>query len=199
MPWIISLALAAVLGALLFGGGYLAGGGGGGGTGCAAPDEAFAAFVRGVRPAAERVRGRPRQRQACRGRHPRHVPVRRRGSLLGVHGARAIQPGARRPVRLLQRDRRRDGHPQHGRRRRPRRLHGAQRDVPAGGRSAAGGLAGGASGAAGGRFRARGRRRVGRRNDHGGPDLADPRRVGDRCDPHPRAGRAGALRRHDHP
>ena len=42
VPWIISLALAAVLGALLFGGGYLAGGGGGGGTGCAAPDEAFA-------------------------------------------------------------------------------------------------------------------------------------------------------------
>ena len=44
VPWIISLALAAVLGALLFGGGYLAGGGGGGSTGCAAPDEAFAAL-----------------------------------------------------------------------------------------------------------------------------------------------------------
>ena len=45
VPWIISLALAAVLGALLFGGGYLAGGGGGGGsTGCAAPDESFAAL-----------------------------------------------------------------------------------------------------------------------------------------------------------
>lgn len=42
VPWIISLALAAVLGALLFGGGYLAGGGGGGATGCAAPDDAFA-------------------------------------------------------------------------------------------------------------------------------------------------------------
>jgi carboxyl-terminal processing protease len=44
VPWIISLALAAVLGALLFGGGYLAGGGGGGSTGCAAPDDAFAAM-----------------------------------------------------------------------------------------------------------------------------------------------------------
>ena len=43
MPWIISLALAAVLGALLFGGGYLAGGGAGT-SGCAAPDESFAAF-----------------------------------------------------------------------------------------------------------------------------------------------------------
>ena len=43
MPWIISLALAAVLGALLFGGGYLAGGRGGA-SGCAAPDESFAAF-----------------------------------------------------------------------------------------------------------------------------------------------------------
>ena len=43
MPWIISLALAAVLGAVLFGGGYLAGSRGGT-AGCAAPDEAFAAF-----------------------------------------------------------------------------------------------------------------------------------------------------------
>ncbi len=43
IPWIISLALAAVVGAVLFGGGYLAGGGGAS-TGCAAPDEAFAAF-----------------------------------------------------------------------------------------------------------------------------------------------------------
>ena len=43
VPWIISLALAAVVGALLFVGGYLAGGGSGG-AGCAAPDEAFAAF-----------------------------------------------------------------------------------------------------------------------------------------------------------
>ena len=43
VPWIISLALAAVLGALLFGGGYLAGGSGGG-SGCAAPDESFAAL-----------------------------------------------------------------------------------------------------------------------------------------------------------
>jgi len=43
VPWIISLALAAVLGALLFGGGYLAGGGAGT-SGCAAPDESFAAF-----------------------------------------------------------------------------------------------------------------------------------------------------------
>ena len=43
VPWLISLALAAVLGALLFGGGYLAGGGGGA-SGCAAPDESFAAF-----------------------------------------------------------------------------------------------------------------------------------------------------------
>jgi carboxyl-terminal processing protease len=43
VPWIISLALAAVLGALLFAGGFLAGGSGGS-SGCAAPDEAFAAF-----------------------------------------------------------------------------------------------------------------------------------------------------------
>jgi carboxyl-terminal processing protease len=43
VPWLISLALAAVLGALLFGGGYLAGGGGGA-SGCAAPGESFAAF-----------------------------------------------------------------------------------------------------------------------------------------------------------
>jgi len=43
VPWIISLALAAVVGALLFVGGYLAAGSGGG-SGCAAPDEAFAAF-----------------------------------------------------------------------------------------------------------------------------------------------------------
>jgi len=51
VPWIISLALAAVVGALLFAGGYLAGGGVGGST-CAAPDEAFAAFCE----AYERVR-----------------------------------------------------------------------------------------------------------------------------------------------
>ena len=52
VPWIISLALAAVLGALLFGGGYLAGGGGGGSTGCAAPDIASdrAAPSLGVNP-----------------------------------------------------------------------------------------------------------------------------------------------------
>ena len=43
VPWIISLALAAVVGALLFAAGYLAGGSGTG-SGCAAPDEAFAAF-----------------------------------------------------------------------------------------------------------------------------------------------------------
>jgi carboxyl-terminal processing protease len=43
VPWIISLALAAVLGALLFAGGFLVGGSGAG-TGCATPDEAFAAF-----------------------------------------------------------------------------------------------------------------------------------------------------------
>jgi carboxyl-terminal processing protease len=43
LPWVVSLALAAVVGAVLFLGGYLAGGGGGA-TGCAAPDEAFAAF-----------------------------------------------------------------------------------------------------------------------------------------------------------
>ncbi len=44
MPWIISLALAAVVGALLFAGGYLVGGGATGGTGCAAPHESFEAF-----------------------------------------------------------------------------------------------------------------------------------------------------------
>jgi carboxyl-terminal processing protease len=43
IPWIVSLALAAVVGALLFVGGYLAAGGPGG-QGCAAPDESFAAF-----------------------------------------------------------------------------------------------------------------------------------------------------------
>ena len=43
VPWVISLALAAVVGALLFVGGYLAGGGSGA-AGCAAPDEAFAPF-----------------------------------------------------------------------------------------------------------------------------------------------------------
>ncbi len=43
VPWVISLALAAVVGAVLFVGGYLAGGGTSS-SGCAAPDEAFAAF-----------------------------------------------------------------------------------------------------------------------------------------------------------
>ncbi len=43
VPWLVSLFLAAVVGALLFLGGYLAGGGGGP-TGCAAPTEDFAAF-----------------------------------------------------------------------------------------------------------------------------------------------------------
>jgi carboxyl-terminal processing protease len=43
VPWVISLALAAVVGAVLFIGGFLAGGGAGS-SGCAAPDEAFAAF-----------------------------------------------------------------------------------------------------------------------------------------------------------
>jgi len=44
VPWIISLALAAVVGALLFAGGYLAAGGSGGTTSCAAPEPAFDAF-----------------------------------------------------------------------------------------------------------------------------------------------------------
>jgi carboxyl-terminal processing protease len=43
VPWIISLALAAVVGALLFAGGYLAASGRSS-SDCAAPDEAFAAF-----------------------------------------------------------------------------------------------------------------------------------------------------------
>jgi carboxyl-terminal processing protease len=43
VPWVISLALAAVVGAVLFIGGYLAGGSASS-SGCAAPDEAFAAF-----------------------------------------------------------------------------------------------------------------------------------------------------------
>jgi carboxyl-terminal processing protease len=43
VPWVVSLALAAVVGAVLFIGGFLAGGGGSS-SGCAAPDEAFAAF-----------------------------------------------------------------------------------------------------------------------------------------------------------
>jgi carboxyl-terminal processing protease len=41
VPWVISLALAAVVGAVLFVGGYLAAGGSGG-SDCAAPDESFA-------------------------------------------------------------------------------------------------------------------------------------------------------------
>jgi carboxyl-terminal processing protease len=44
VPWIVSLALASVLGALLFTAGYLAAGAGGGTTSCAAPDPAFDAF-----------------------------------------------------------------------------------------------------------------------------------------------------------
>jgi carboxyl-terminal processing protease len=47
VAWVISLALAAVVGALLFVGGYLAAGASG--TGCAAPDEAFAAFCQAYR------------------------------------------------------------------------------------------------------------------------------------------------------
>ena len=43
LPWIVGLALAAVVGALLFIGGYLASGGGAA-TGCVAPNEAFASF-----------------------------------------------------------------------------------------------------------------------------------------------------------
>ena len=43
IPWVIALALAAVVGALLFAGGYLAGRGGSA-SGCAAPSEEFAAF-----------------------------------------------------------------------------------------------------------------------------------------------------------
>jgi carboxyl-terminal processing protease len=41
VPWLIALALAAVVGALLFAGGYFAGGGIGGSSDCAAPSEAF--------------------------------------------------------------------------------------------------------------------------------------------------------------
>ena len=44
VPWVISLALAAVVGALLFAGGYLAAGGGAATTDCAAPEPAFEAF-----------------------------------------------------------------------------------------------------------------------------------------------------------
>ena len=43
VPWVISIALAAVVGAVLFAGGYLAGGGSQS-SGCAAPDAAFASF-----------------------------------------------------------------------------------------------------------------------------------------------------------
>ena len=43
LPWIVSLSLAAIVGALLFIGGYLAAGGSGG-SGCTAPNESFAAF-----------------------------------------------------------------------------------------------------------------------------------------------------------
>lgn len=44
VPWLVTIALAAVVGALLFLGGYLAAGGGTSSNGCVAPDEAFAAF-----------------------------------------------------------------------------------------------------------------------------------------------------------
>ena len=43
LPWVVSIGLGAVLGAILFIGGYLAGGAGSA-AGCAAPDESFAAF-----------------------------------------------------------------------------------------------------------------------------------------------------------
>jgi carboxyl-terminal processing protease len=43
LPWVVSLALAAVVGAVLFMGGYFAGGGTSS-SGCAAPDDAFVAF-----------------------------------------------------------------------------------------------------------------------------------------------------------
>ena len=43
IPWIVSLALAAVVGAVLFAGGYLAAGGAGGSS-CTAPSESFTAF-----------------------------------------------------------------------------------------------------------------------------------------------------------
>lgn len=43
LPWVVSIALGGVVGALLFIGGYLAGGAGSS-TGCAAPDDSFAAF-----------------------------------------------------------------------------------------------------------------------------------------------------------
>jgi carboxyl-terminal processing protease len=44
LAWIVSLALAAIVGAMLFIGGYLAAGGTGGTSTCAAPDEAFVPF-----------------------------------------------------------------------------------------------------------------------------------------------------------
>jgi carboxyl-terminal processing protease len=44
VTWVVSLVLAALVGALLFAGGYLAGRAGSGGVGCAAPNEAFAAL-----------------------------------------------------------------------------------------------------------------------------------------------------------
>jgi len=44
LAWIVSLALAAIVGALLFIGGYLAAGGSAGTGDCAAPDEAFVSF-----------------------------------------------------------------------------------------------------------------------------------------------------------
>ena len=44
VPWLVAIALAAVVGAVLFLGGYLAAGGGGSTAGCAAPDEAFGAL-----------------------------------------------------------------------------------------------------------------------------------------------------------
>jgi carboxyl-terminal processing protease len=47
LAWVISLALAAVVGTLLFLGGYLAAGGGG--AGCAAPSEAFTSFCEAYR------------------------------------------------------------------------------------------------------------------------------------------------------
>jgi carboxyl-terminal processing protease len=44
IAWLLSIVLAAVLGALLFGGGYLAAGGASSGGSCSAPSKAFAAF-----------------------------------------------------------------------------------------------------------------------------------------------------------
>ena len=74
--WVVSLALAAIVGALLFVGGYLAAGATGAGS-CAAPNEAFTSFCEAYGKLKDQYVDQPRRCQARRRRDPRHVRVRR--------------------------------------------------------------------------------------------------------------------------